>query len=106
MYRLKKAESVMEEHNIYDWSKLDGIVAGITKTCCYTPSMFGTFSFDGCADSTQATQKQRRIRRKIDPASEKRPITVTETNKSESGCSKVEIVFNTIKEVSDKHYKY
>lgn len=78
---------------------MDRIVAGIAKSGSYTPSMYGTFDFDELADSTQTTQKQRRERRKLDPTTEKRPTTVTTTSKSENQCSKVEIVFNTIKEV-------
>lgn len=90
----------MDENNVCDWSKLDDIVAGIAKFSCYTSSQFGTFDFDEVADSTaQSTQKERRVRRKADSGIEKRPITVTQAADPESGRSKVEIVFNTIKEV-------
>lgn len=92
----------MDEHNICDWSNLDGIIAAIAKSFAGTSTIFGTFDFEEVAGSSQATQKERRVRRKADAAAMKRPISVTESEAgaSETGSSKVEVVFNTIKEVS------
>lgn len=92
----------MDEHNICDWSKLDGIIAAIAKSFAGTSSVFGTFDFDEVAGSSQATQKERRVRRKADTTAMKRPISVTESEAAASGngSSKVEVIFNTIKEVN------
>lgn len=89
-----------EETNVSDWSKLDGTVAKMSKTFSYAPSMFGTFDFDNLPDDTQATQKQRKTRRKAEPAEEKRPTSLQESSSTNSGTAKVEAVFNIIKEVS------
>lgn len=83
-----------------DWSKLDGTVAKMSKTFSYTPSMFGTFDFDNLPDDTQATQKQRKTRRKAEPTEEKRPTSLQESSSTNSGTAKVEAVFNIIKDVS------
>ncbi|XP_055317108.1 EP300-interacting inhibitor of differentiation 3-like [Sitodiplosis mosellana] len=98
-------ESVLDEHNICDWSKLDGITAGFAKSFAATSSTFGIFDFDDVAGASQAAQKERRVRRKAaNPTAEKRPTTVTEAGvNTETGSSKVEIVFNTIKEIYRKN---
>ncbi|XP_055307744.1 EP300-interacting inhibitor of differentiation 3-like isoform X2 [Sitodiplosis mosellana] len=98
-------ESVLDEHNICDWSKLDGITAGFAKSFSATSSTFGIFDFDDVAGASQAAQKERFVRRKAaNPTAEKRPTTVTEAGvNTETGSSKVEIVFNTIKEIYRKN---
>lgn len=83
-----------------DWSKLDGVAARIAKPFCFTASMFGTFDFDDVADGTQATQKQRKVRRKAELGVEKRPTNVAEATNSQNQTTKVEQVFLTIKEAS------
>lgn len=99
-------DSVLDEQNVCDWSKLDAIVAGFAKSFSATSSAFGTFDFDAAASSS-AVQKERRVRRKADPVAEKRPTAVTEAEAgaSESGRSKVEIVHNTIKEVIELYFQ-
>lgn len=89
-----------EETNVEDWSKLDGIAAAISKSFFYTTSMFGTFDFDDLTEGTQASQKQRKTRRKAEPSVEKRPTAVSESGNASAGSAKVEAVFNTIKDVS------
>lgn len=92
-----------DETNVSDWSKLDGTVAKMSKTFSYTPSMFGTFDFDNLPDDTQATQKQRKTRRKAEPTEEKRPTSLQESSSTNSGTSKVEAVLNIIKDVYAKN---
>lgn len=72
----------------------------MSKAFSYTTSMFGTFNFDDLAEGTQATQKQRKTRRKAEPTVEKRPTAVSESGNASAGSAKVEAVFNTIKDVS------
>lgn len=74
------------------------------KSFSGSTSIFGSFEFESIVDVHDASQaqKERRVRRrKPDPIAEKRPTTVTETESGavEIASSKVEIVFNTIKEV-------
>lgn len=95
----EQMESVKDDTDIYDWSKLDENVAQMANTFCYVPSMFGTFDFDAVAQSSDASQKQRKTRRKAEIAVEKRPISVTHTGKADAGAAKVEAIFKTIKEV-------
>lgn len=77
------------------------------KSFSGSASIFGSFEFESFEDVHDASQpqKERRVRRrKPDPITEKRPITITETEADaiEMASSKVEIVFNTIKEVGRK----
>lgn len=90
-----------DESNVCDWSKLDETVIRMAKPFYFTPSMFGTFDFDEVAGSSQATQKQRRVRRKAEPCVEKRPIAVTQSENTEKQITKVEQVFKIIAEVND-----
>lgn len=92
---------MLDDNNVCDWSKLDGIIAGIGKPFAGMISMFGTFDFNNVVGSSQASQKERRVRRKAGLAAEKRPTAVTEdeAGTSESGSSKVEIVHKAIKDV-------
>lgn len=92
-------ESVKDESDVHDWSKLDDVVAKMARTFEYTPSLFGTFDFDAVAQQSEATQKQRKTRRKAEIAEEKRPVAVTQSGKADSGAAKVEAIFNIIKEV-------
>lgn len=97
-------ENVIDENNIHDWSKLDTIAVGIARAFDFPPSLFGTFDFDATADTAKAVQKQRRVRRKVDVAEEKRPTSVTKSSTIEAGNTKIEKVLNTIKEVSRCFY--
>lgn len=93
-------EHVTDESNIHDWSKLDRDAVQMSKAFYHTPSMFGAFDFDDVADETQATQKQKRTRRKVELGVEKRPVAVSQPETSERRSTKVEQVFHIIKEVS------
>lgn len=93
-------ENVLDEQNVHDWSKFDPIVAKISKTICYSSSLFGTFDFDAKAQTSQAVEKPKRARRKTEIAEEKRPISVTQAGTTDAGRSKVETVLHTIKDVS------
>lgn len=62
--------------------------------------MFGTFDFENIVDGTQVTEKQRRVRRKADVGVEKRPVAVKEDENPVHQTSKVELVYETIKNVS------
>lgn len=64
--------------------------------------MFGTFDFEDLASGSQATQKQRRTRRKAEVADEKRPTSVTQSGNIKTGSAKIESVLKIIKEVSRK----
>lgn len=92
-------DHVTDEENV-DWSKLDVYAIKIAKTFNHTASMFGTFDFDYVADGTQAVQKERKVRRKVDPGVEKRPMTVAQSEDTETKTTKVEQVLEKIKEVS------
>lgn len=93
-------EHVKDKNHVCDWSKLDEYVVKIAKTFNYTPSMFGTFDFDYVADASQAVQKQRKARRKADPAVEKRPIAVTQSEDDATKTTKVDLVLGKIQSVS------
>lgn len=93
-------EHVKDENHICDWSKLDGQVVKMAKTFNYTASMFGSFDFDYVADGSQAVQKQRRARRKVDPGAEKRPLAVTQSEDASTKTTKVEQVLVEIQIVS------
>lgn len=95
-----------DESNIFDWTKLDGAVTRIAKSFCFTPSMFGTFDFDVVAGSSQAVEKQRRVRRKTELGIEKRPVAVTQSETAEKQITKVEQVYKIIEEVNDLSQSY
>lgn len=92
-------EYVTNDTNVCNWSQLDEHIVKIAKTVDCTASMFGTFDFDHIADATQTVQKERRARRKADPAIEKRPIAVTQTDDSAKKTTKVELILHKIQSV-------
>lgn len=82
------------------------MVAEMANTFIFMPSMFGTFDFEDVAAGTQDNQKQRRTRKKAETAVEKRPISVTQSGDTETGCAKVEQVLKIIKNVSIEVFVY
>lgn len=96
MVILFQIESVLDERNTGDWSKLIRI-----KSFSGSNSIFGSFEFECFEDVLDVShaQKEKRVCRRKDSIVENRPTTVTETSANESASSKVEIVFNTIKQV-------
>lgn len=93
-------EHVKDDTEGCDWSKLDQYAVKMAKTFNYTASMFGTFDFTPDANATQTVQKERKARRKADPAIEKRPTAVTQSSNAEKKMTKVDMVYEQIQSVS------